>query len=452
MFERYTEKARRVIFFARYEASQFGAPLIETEHLLLGLLREDKALTNRFLRSEASVESIRRQIEGHTTIREKISTSVDLPLSNECTRVLAYAAEEAMRLAHNHIGSEHLLLGLLREEGCFAADILGERGVRLDEVRKELVRITQEKEGKAEERVPTRARARGSLQKIVGRLAELDEETLERMIAQLIEELPRITQQKPPEQPGKAEAHGALRKLIERLIDLDETTLERMMARLIEEQAQSKQNAAAPAAQKEAEAVAQEPAPAAGSQRIDLYKVRSTTPLRIKLLRALWHCFQLPFFEHTPRMLSPLRIFLLRLFGAKIGPACQIDCGVKIWIPWNLKMGARSAIGFNAEVYNFAPVEIGDHVVVSQRSYLCTATHDHAHPHFPLVSAPIAIGSQAWVAAGVFIAPGVTIGEGAVIGACSVVTRSMPPWMVCAGNPCRPLKPRVIKPVAEERQ
>ena len=99
MFERYTEKARRVIFFARYEASQFGSPYIETEHLLLGLLREDKALTNRFLRSHASVESIRKQIEGHTTIREKVSTSVDLPLSNECKRVLAYAAEEAERLS-----------------------------------------------------------------------------------------------------------------------------------------------------------------------------------------------------------------------------------------------------------------------------------------------------------------------------------------------------------------
>ncbi len=79
MFERYTEKARRVIFFARYEASQFGSPCIETEHLLLGLLREDKALANRFLRSSASVDSIRKQIEAHTTQREKVSTSVDLP-------------------------------------------------------------------------------------------------------------------------------------------------------------------------------------------------------------------------------------------------------------------------------------------------------------------------------------------------------------------------------------
>jgi ATP-dependent Clp protease ATP-binding subunit ClpC len=145
MFERYTEKARRVIFFARYEASQFGSPYIETEHLLLGLLREDKALTNRFLRSHASVDSIRKQIEGHTTIREKVSTSVDLPLSNECKRVLAYAAEEAERLSHKHIGTEHLLLGLLREEKCFAAEILHERGLKLLEIRAELSRATQEK-------------------------------------------------------------------------------------------------------------------------------------------------------------------------------------------------------------------------------------------------------------------------------------------------------------------
>ena len=145
MFERYTEKARRVIFFARYEASQFGSPYIETEHLLLGLLREDKALTNRFLRSQASVESIRKQIEGHTTMREKVSTSVDLPLSHECKRVLAYAAEEAERLSHKHIGTEHLLLGLLREEKCFAAEILHERGLRLSTIREELTRQHSEK-------------------------------------------------------------------------------------------------------------------------------------------------------------------------------------------------------------------------------------------------------------------------------------------------------------------
>jgi len=145
MFERYTEKARRVIFFARYEASQFGSPYIESEHLLLGLLREDKALTNRFLRSHASIESIRKQVEGRTTIRDKVSTSVDLPLSQECKRVLAYATEEAERLSHKHIGTEHLLLGLLREDKCFAAEILHERGLRLSALREELSRVQNDK-------------------------------------------------------------------------------------------------------------------------------------------------------------------------------------------------------------------------------------------------------------------------------------------------------------------
>src|SRR2546429_1724423 len=145
MFERYTEKARRVIFFARYEASQFGSPYIETEHLLLGLLREDKALANRFLRSHAAVESNRKQIQGHTTIREKVSPSAELPLSHEFKRVLAYGAEEAERLSHKHIGTEHLLLGLLREEKCFAAEILHERGLRLSTIREELARSQSEK-------------------------------------------------------------------------------------------------------------------------------------------------------------------------------------------------------------------------------------------------------------------------------------------------------------------
>jgi len=143
MFERYTEKARRVIFFARYEASQFGAPAIEPEHLLLGLMREDKTLTGRFFpRAQVSIESIRKEIEGRTLLREKISTSVELPLAPETKRVLAYAHEESDRLQHRHIGTEHLLLGLLREDRSMAAEILYERGLRLNAVRDEIARQT----------------------------------------------------------------------------------------------------------------------------------------------------------------------------------------------------------------------------------------------------------------------------------------------------------------------
>jgi len=180
MFERYTEKARRIIFFARYEASQFGSPEIDTEHLLLGLLREDKALTNRFLGSHASVESIRKQIEGKTIVREKFSTSVDLPLSSDGKRVLAYAAEEAERLSNKHIGPEHLLLGLLRLDKCFAAQILMERGIRLSDVREAL-------KGKPHEPAPAQTKSTvpdelspyisdlvAQTQPLIGREKELD--------------------------------------------------------------------------------------------------------------------------------------------------------------------------------------------------------------------------------------------------------------------------------------
>jgi ATP-dependent Clp protease ATP-binding subunit ClpC len=181
VFERYTENARRVIFFARYEASQFGSPYIETEHLLLGLLRQDKALADRILRSHSSVEIIRKQIEAHTLIREKTSTNVDLPLTNECKRVLAYAAEEAERLGEKHIGSEHLLLGMLREEKSFAAALLRERGVKLVSVREELAKMLEPS--------PQRSRAEpspvldlfqdltaaaGEFEPFVGREAEID--------------------------------------------------------------------------------------------------------------------------------------------------------------------------------------------------------------------------------------------------------------------------------------
>jgi ATP-dependent Clp protease ATP-binding subunit ClpC len=194
MFERYTEKARRVIFFARYEASQYGQSYIETEHLLLGILRENKALTSRFLRSHRSVENIRDQVEAHTTIREKVSTSVDLPLSKESKRVLAFAAEEADRLGHRHVGAEHLLLGLLREENCFAAALLKERGVDLDAVRNYVIQeplqepqlhggvetgpgprtVTEASPLSDFARDLTQEAAQGRLESLVGREEELD--------------------------------------------------------------------------------------------------------------------------------------------------------------------------------------------------------------------------------------------------------------------------------------
>jgi len=144
MFERYTEKARRVIFFARYEALQYGSQVISPEHILLGLMREDKTLSARFFpfRNNLSVETVRREVEERITLRERIPQSAELHLSNETKRILALAAEESRKLKNRHIGPEHLLLGILREEKSIAAEILFGYGLRLQDVRDEVARQT----------------------------------------------------------------------------------------------------------------------------------------------------------------------------------------------------------------------------------------------------------------------------------------------------------------------
>lgn len=139
MFERYLQNARRVVFFARLEASEEGSPSIETEHLLLGLLREDQTLIDRFLTREM-VESIRAQIKSRTPIRPKVPTNVDMPLSNPSKNALLFAMGEADRASDKDIGPQHLLLGLLRVEKSFAAQLLAERGLTLTQVRAELAR------------------------------------------------------------------------------------------------------------------------------------------------------------------------------------------------------------------------------------------------------------------------------------------------------------------------
>jgi uncharacterized protein YbbC (DUF1343 family) len=140
MFERYTEKARRVIFFARYEASQAGTPMIEPAHLLLGLIREDPALLSRcFPYGSKTGKAIREAIQARTTPpKEKISTSLELPLAPETKRVLAYAHEESDSLKHRHIGTEHLLLALLRAKETLAFKVLLELGLKLEALRQQV--------------------------------------------------------------------------------------------------------------------------------------------------------------------------------------------------------------------------------------------------------------------------------------------------------------------------
>jgi len=153
LFERYTEQARRAIFFARYEASQFGTKAIESEHLLLGILHEHWRLSERLYRRKASanrtleykaptmaaLSEIRREIEQRKPLGPKTPTTVDLPLSVECKRAMTFAADEAREIKHQHVGNEHLLVGLLREKKCFAAELLRAHGIDLEEARKDLM-------------------------------------------------------------------------------------------------------------------------------------------------------------------------------------------------------------------------------------------------------------------------------------------------------------------------
>lgn len=135
MFERYTEKARRVIFFARYEAAQLGAQAIDAEHILLGLLREAAPLFQKlFSDAPVSMAAIRKEIESSRDSCDRISASVDLPLSQGAKRVLSYAADESERRQHRHIGTEHLLMGLLRESPSLAGQVLADHGVTADKV------------------------------------------------------------------------------------------------------------------------------------------------------------------------------------------------------------------------------------------------------------------------------------------------------------------------------
>ena len=144
MFERYTESARRALFFARYETSRLGSMSIGTEHLLLGLTRQPAGAVAQIL-TPAISDNIRRGIEGQSTFHEKIPSSVELPFTQECRRALNLAAEEADRLLHPYIAPEHLLLALLREEKTMVGALLATYGLRLADVRLQVAKVLAER-------------------------------------------------------------------------------------------------------------------------------------------------------------------------------------------------------------------------------------------------------------------------------------------------------------------
>ena len=174
----------------------------------------------------------------------------------------------------------------------------------------------------------------------------------------------------------------------------------------------------------------------------ELSRVKGPFSAANKAGRVLWAVVWLLLFRPSPRLCYGWRRFLLRCFGARIGQGVGVHNAVRIWAPWNLELGDRSAIGHSVDLYCVARIAIGSNSIVSQYSFLCAGTHDYDQPSFPARCAPIVIGNGVWVAADVFVAPGVTIGDGAVVGARASVFKDVESWTVVGGNPARMIKRR----------
>jgi putative colanic acid biosynthesis acetyltransferase WcaF len=168
-------------------------------------------------------------------------------------------------------------------------------------------------------------------------------------------------------------------------------------------------------------------------------------PVKERLLRFLWNVVSFFLFKPTPIWgFHRWRIFLLKCFGAKTGKGCVVYSSCKIWAPWKLEIGDYVCLASDVDCYNVAPIKIGNKVTVSQRAFLCTASHDISDINRPLLYRAIVIHDFVWITAQAFVSPGVTICEGAVVGACAVVTKDVEPWTVVAGNPARFIKKRKI--------
>lgn len=160
----------------------------------------------------------------------------------------------------------------------------------------------------------------------------------------------------------------------------------------------------------------------------------------------IWWLVQAIAFPLSPHPFNSFRVWLLRLFGAKIGKGVVIRPTSRFTYPWKIKIGDYSWIGDDVVFYSLDQIRIGSHCVISQKCYLCTGNHDIQDPTFRLITAPINIGNGVWVTADCFVAPGVQIGANAVIGARSSVLSNIPAQWVCWGTPARPRYRRQVNP------
>jgi putative colanic acid biosynthesis acetyltransferase WcaF len=158
--------------------------------------------------------------------------------------------------------------------------------------------------------------------------------------------------------------------------------------------------------------------------------------------RLIWNACRALLYRTSPRPFHAWRAFLLRRFGARLGPGCRFYPASKVWAPWNLECADAVTVADGAEIYNPAPARFGSHAIMSQGAFLCGATHDYDDPRFPLLAYAMDIGAYAWVCARAMVAPGVNMGEGAVLGMGSVASRDLEPWGVYAGVPAVKVKER----------
>lgn len=168
--------------------------------------------------------------------------------------------------------------------------------------------------------------------------------------------------------------------------------------------------------------------------------------LRNKIYRFIWNLCCIFFFRpFCGRIFRRWRNFILRLFGAKIAGTASVHASAKVWMPSNLNLEDYACISDDVDCYNVDMVHLGKKATVSQRAFLCTASHDISSKGHELVTKPIYIGDFAWVCAESFVSMGVTIGESAVVGARAVVFKDVEPWTIVGGNPAKFIKKRVIE-------
>jgi putative colanic acid biosynthesis acetyltransferase WcaF len=178
-------------------------------------------------------------------------------------------------------------------------------------------------------------------------------------------------------------------------------------------------------------------------QKLEIFKVPPGFRGRSALTVQLWWLAQAVLFAPSPQIMYGWRRFLLRLFGAHVGKNVLVRPTVKITYPWKVSIGNFAWIGDDVVLYSLGEIKIGENAVVSQKSYICTGSHDYKSEDFAIFATPIIIEDECWIATDVFVGPGVTLGRGTVIAARSSVFRSLPPGKVCAGSPAIVLKDRI---------